>query len=51
MTNKEYLSTLSDRACAEKIMWLLFQYSIGYTSSLLAIQDWLGKEHVDENNT
>lgn len=48
MTNKEYLLTLSDRECAEKIMWLWLQYSLGYTESLLAVQDWLGKEYVKE---
>lgn len=50
MTNKEYLLTLSDRKCAEKIEWLWTYYSLCYTDSLLAIQNWLGEEHVEETN-
>jgi hypothetical protein len=48
MTNKEYLLTLSDEECAKKIRWLWMHYSVWYTDSLLAVQDWLGKEHVEE---
>lgn len=48
MTNKEYLLTLSDKECAEKIVWLWAHYSLCYTDSLLAIEQWLGEEHKGE---
>lgn len=50
MTNKEYLLTLSDKECAEKIEWLCWRYSMQYSDSLFAIQNWLGKEHVNEKD-
>lgn len=50
MTNKQYLLTLSDKECAEKIRWLWAHYSLCYTDSLLAVQDWLGEEYIEENN-
>jgi len=50
MTNKEYLLTLSDKECAEKIRWLYLDYSMQYTDSLLAVRDWLGKEYKDEKD-
>ena len=47
MTNKEYLLSLSDKECAEKIKWLYWNYSMQYTDSSLAIQAWLGTEHIE----
>ena len=48
MTNKEYLLTLSDKECAKKIKWLYWDYSMQYTDSILAVQEWLGEEYIEE---
>lgn len=48
MTNKEYLLSLPDKECSEKIAWLCWNYSISYTNSLLAIEYWLSQTTDDK---
>lgn len=47
MTNKEYLLTLSDKELAQKILWLAHCYGYKFTDSTLAIEQWLGEEHIE----
>lgn len=43
MTNKEYLISISDKKCAELITWLVYRYSLSYTDSNKAIEEWLSQ--------
>jgi len=45
MTNKEYLSTLSNEDWHMLVDWLFHKYALRYTNSRIAIIEWLDKEH------
>lgn len=45
MTNKEYLSTLSNEDWHMLVDWLFHKYALRFTNSRIAIIEWLDKEH------
>ena len=45
MTNKEYLSTLSNEDWHMQVDWLFHKYAMWYTDSRIAIIEWLDKEY------
>lgn len=45
MSNKEYLSTLSNDDWYILVDWLFHNYSMWYTDSRIAIIEWLDKDH------
>ena len=48
MTNKEYLSTLSNEDWYMLVDWLFHKYALQSTHSYIAILEWLDKEHRKE---
>lgn len=48
MTNKEYLSTLSNDEWFVLVDWLFHKYGMWYTNSRIAIIEWLDKEYEEK---
>lgn len=44
MTNQEKLAKMTPEECYKVLSWLFTKYAMGYTSSEIAIIDWLRSE-------
>ena len=45
MTNREYLSTLSDEEWYQKVDWLFHKYGMWFTQTPTAIIEWLKQDY------